>query len=340
MKKLLLLTVSVALLASCGKSPEEKAQALIEDAVKKSLYKPESYDPVETKVDSAFAPHATQEYIEGTMEMCKAYKELKDCESEVKSAKSTLNIYSDSYARAYMANEYRDHKAEYEAPLSKKSKTEERLKRIIEDLRKMEEQKPTFIGYSAVLTLLLSKLATTPFEICKTEFEGLVEESMNILNEIYIDEYTKAKEYLLRLTRKAVELALSDTPDEVAIRELGEGWVAEETWAIAVFCTLRHIDDPKDAITAAVNHGGDSDSTGAVTGNIIGTIYGYKALKEQRIFCPNGRELEETLELSNIILALSDDLYTGCIIGEYAPMDTPEKRQWYERYCEMRPAGI
>lgn len=150
MKKLLLLTVSVALLASCGKSPEEKVQALIEDAVKKSLYIPESYDPVETKIDSAFAPHATQEYIEGTIEMCKAYREMKECESEVKSAKSTLNIYSDSYARAYMANEYRDHKAEYEAALSKKSKTEERLKGIIEDLRKMEEQKPTFIGYSAV----------------------------------------------------------------------------------------------------------------------------------------------------------------------------------------------
>jgi len=41
-----------------------------------------------------------------------------------------------------------------------------------------------------------------------------------------------------------------------------------------------------------------------------------------------------------IILALADDFYTGCIISEYAPRDTPEKRQWYERYCEMRPAGI
>lgn len=137
---------------------------------------------------------------------------------------------------------------------------------------------------AAVLTLLLSKLVAMPIERCKTEFVGLVEESINILNEIYEDEYSKAKEYLVRLTRKAVELALSETPDEVAIRELGEGWVAEETWAIAVFCALRHIDDPKDAIIAAVNHDGDSDSTGAVTGNIIGAIYGYKTLKEERLF--------------------------------------------------------
>lgn len=149
MKKLLLLTAAVILVA-CGKSPEEKAQALIEDAVKKSLYIPKSYDPVETKIDSAFAPHATQDYINGTIEMCKAYKELKECESEVKSAKSSLNIYSDSYARAYMPNEYRDHKAEYDAALSKKDRAEKHLGEIIEGLRKMEEQKPEFIGYSAI----------------------------------------------------------------------------------------------------------------------------------------------------------------------------------------------
>jgi len=150
MKKLLLLTLMIAALVSCGKSPEEKAQALIGDAVKKSLYIPESYDPVETEIDSAFAPRTTQEYVENALEMCKAYKELKECESEVKSAKSSLNIYSDSYARTYMANEYRDHKSEYEAALSKKSKTEKRLNDAIEELRKMEGQKPTFIGYSAI----------------------------------------------------------------------------------------------------------------------------------------------------------------------------------------------
>ena len=48
-----------------------------------------------------------------------------------------------------------------------------------------------------------------------------------------------------------------------------------------------------------------------------------------------GKNLEQTLELSDIILTLADDLYTSCIISEYNPIDTPEKRQWYERYCEM-----
>ncbi|MBQ2398917.1 MAG: ADP-ribosylglycohydrolase family protein, partial [Muribaculaceae bacterium] len=91
---------------------------------------------------------------------------------------------------------------------------------------------------------------------------------------------------------------------------------------------------------ASVNHDGDSDSTGSVCGNIMGAIYGYEHIKERNIFCPEGKKLEDVLELSEIILALADDLSTGCIISEYDPIDTPEKRQWYERYCEMKPSGI
>lgn len=47
-----------------------------------------------------------------------------------------------------------------------------------------------------------------------------------------------------------------------------------------------------------------------------------------------------TIELANIIKALAEDLFNGCPISEYAPIDTPEKQQWYDRYCGMRPAGI
>ena len=96
----------------------------------------------------------------------------------------------------------------------------------------------------------------------------------------------------------------------------------------------------QEAIISAVNHDGDSDSTGSITGNIMGAIYGYEAIKKERMFCPKDREFEDTIELANIILALADDLFTGCIISEYDPIETPEKKQWYERYCHMKPVGI
>lgn len=64
----------------------------------------------------------------------------------------------------------------------------------------------------------------------------------------------------------AVELSVA--PDwRSRLPRLGEGWVAEEALAIAVLCALA-TDDSRDAIIAAVNHSGDSDSTGAIPGNV------------------------------------------------------------------------
>ena len=172
------------------------------------------------------------------------------------------------------------------------------------------------------------------------EIDSIVADTVNILDSIYIGKYANDKQYLKGLTETAVRLAHSDISDADAIRELGEGWTGEEAWAIALYCAIRHIDSVEDAIIASVNHDGDSDSTGSVCGNIMGAIYGYEHIKERNIFCPAEKNLEDTLELSEIILALADDLSTGCIISEYDPIDTPEKLQWYERYCEMKPVGL
>ena len=193
---------------------------------------------------------------------------------------------------------------------------------------------------ASLLTVLLYKIVPMSPKQVREEIDSIVADTVNILDRIYKSKYDADKRYLKELTMKAVQLAHTDIADADAIRQLGEGWVAEETWAIALYCAIRHIDSVEDAIIASVNHDGDSDSTGSVCGNIMGAIYGYEHIKERNIFCPEGKKLEDTLELSEIILALADDLSTGCIISEYDPIDTPEKRQWYERYCEMKPAGI
>ena len=176
----------------------------------------------------------------------------------------------------------------------------------------------------------------------REEIYGIVADTVNILDRIYKGKYESDKRYLKELTEKAVRLAHSDISDADAIRELGEGWVAEETWAIALYCAIRHIDSVEDAIIASVNHDGDSDSTGSVCGNIMGAIYGYEHIKERNIFCPEGKKFEETLELSEIILALADDLASGCMLTTslFKPQGTPEAEQWFERYVLMKPAGI
>ena len=96
---------------------------------------------------------------------------------------------------------------------------------------------------------------------------------------------------------------MSDIPtDDVrAIEdELGGGWVAEETAAIAIYCALTYFGNFERAMIAAVNHAGDSDSTGAVTGNLLGAAIGYDAIPQF---------YKDDLELHDVILHIADDLY-------------------------------
>ena len=113
---------------------------------------------------------------------------------------------------------------------------------------------------------------------------------------------------LLALMQKAIDLASTQQSDIDAISELGAGWVAEETLAIAIYCAMKHADDFDKALIAAVNHDGDSDSTGAVTGNILGTYLGMDAIPAKYI---------EHLELKSVILEIADDLYHDCQMTEY-----------------------
>ncbi|MEU7530387.1 ADP-ribosylglycohydrolase family protein [Saccharothrix sp. NPDC042600] len=57
----------------------------------------------------------------------------------------------------------------------------------------------------------------------------------------------------------------------------GDGAVGESAPAIALYATAA-TDSPRAALPASVNHDGDSDSTAAVCGNIVGALYGPAAL--------------------------------------------------------------
>lgn len=104
---------------------------------------------------------------------------------------------------------------------------------------------------------------------------------------------------LLNLILKAMGLAESDKSNTECIKVLGEGWVAEEALAIAVFSVMRYIDDFEKCMVCAVNHSGDSDSTGAIAGNIAGAILGYGAIPEKFI---------ASLELHDLLVSMAERL--------------------------------
>ena len=129
--------------------------------------------------------------------------------------------------------------------------------------------------------------------------------------------------YLEEIIDRAVLLSENDAPDLENIHALGEGWVAEETMAIAIYCALKYQNDFSKAITVSVNHKGDSDSTGAVTGNIVGAIVGYDAIEDK---------WKKDLELHDIILEVADDLCHGCLMSEYGHYEDPA---WVSKYMNM-----
>lgn len=149
---------------------------------------------------------------------------------------------------------------------------------------------------------------------------GIVLESCYELQRIFGN--SAYLENMTELIRKAVDLSGNDKDDLENIHELGEGWVAEEALAIAVYCSLRYRNDFSKAIIAAVNHKGDSDSTGAITGNIMGAMIGYEKIPEK---------WKRNLELRNTILTLADDLCDDCQMNEYSSYTD---RAWIEKYIE------
>ncbi|MBQ0748138.1 MAG: ADP-ribosylglycohydrolase family protein [Marinobacter sp.] len=110
----------------------------------------------------------------------------------------------------------------------------------------------------------------------------------------------RGHEETLAALDKAVELSQSGMPHHIAIQELGEGWVAEEALAISVYCALV-AESFEQGIVLAVNHDGDSDSTGAITGNILGAMHGTGVIPRRWL---------EPLELRDVIEAVASDLWT------------------------------
>jgi ADP-ribosylglycohydrolase len=127
-------------------------------------------------------------------------------------------------------------------------------------------------------------------------------------------------EETLEALRAARTLAASGRdPSAEAVASLGEGWVAEEALAIAVYCALV-ARDFAHGVRLAVNHSGDSDSTAAMTGNILGALWGDQTIPHAWV---------TGLEVRDVVLRVAEDM--SAIYGEGEPPDV-ENGEWWERY--------
>lgn len=174
------------------------------------------------------------------------------------------------------------------------------------------------LGYipAAALTHIIARLVRK-----RDTLEHSMEDAIGTVASLYAD-VSGTKEFVEKM-QLAVELSRGDCPDREGIAMLGEGFVAEEALAMAVYCCLRHPDDFAGAVQAAVNHDGDSDSVGAITGNIMGTYLGVEAIPKYYL---------EQLELRDVIEELARDLYMDCPLSADEQLQNENSRIWREKY--------
>jgi ADP-ribosylglycohydrolase len=102
------------------------------------------------------------------------------------------------------------------------------------------------------------------------------------------------------------------------LEKLGGAWVAEEALAISLLCAICYENNFEKGVIAAVNHSGDSDSTGAIVGNMLGLINGLDSIPDK---------WQKNLEASSIVLEIAGDLAIGYKGNSY---DTDEA--WWAEY--------
>lgn len=118
----------------------------------------------------------------------------------------------------------------------------------------------------------------------------------------------------------AVRLADADSgsvsPDTIEAR-LGSGWTAAEALGIGLYAALVTNGDFDRALPVAVNHSGNSATTGAVCGSLAGAMQGSERIPRRWL---------ADLELCEVVERLGQDA-----VQEFGPRP-PQQPEWFDRY--------
>ena len=149
MKKSFIFILCAVLFTCCTKTPEQKAEALIKDSVVKHLYVPDSYQPVETQLDSAFAPLQTPEFIKAVLDL---YDMAKDCDykkNKIKDAKFEMSLWDEPDRSEYAKEQYKEAKEKHDELQASYDKLMSRMEKKGKWIKNKMYEEPNFIGYIA-----------------------------------------------------------------------------------------------------------------------------------------------------------------------------------------------
>lgn len=130
-----------------------------------------------------------------------------------------------------------------------------------------------------------------------------------------LTKYPKHEETLSAVNRARFHQATTDpTPEN--LEKLGSGRTGEEALAMAIYCAFSFRDTNfKQGLWLSVNHSGDTDTVGAITGNILGLLHGERAIP---------LKWWSNVDMGQVVTQVAEDLHT----------EVPASRgdYWWEKY--------
>jgi len=148
MKKLLFLFAFVFAFTACSVSNEKKAESLIKDSIQKVLIFPDSYDPIEMQLDSAFTPQHDPSFIQLCLDFNEKGVELESLQEDIAMAEREKSLYNPSLS-AYFRTRYQQAIEKYDSLIQKNELLTGQLKKLGEELSAQATKEPEFIGYFA-----------------------------------------------------------------------------------------------------------------------------------------------------------------------------------------------
>jgi ADP-ribosylglycohydrolase len=125
-------------------------------------------------------------------------------------------------------------------------------------------------------------------------------------------------ERVSRLISKALRIAYEGPIDPTSLeRRLGTGWTAPDALAIGLYAALASGGDIETGLPLAVNHSGNSATTGAICGSLVGALIGADRIGERWLV---------DLELWDVIERLAREAAL-----EFGPRP-PRQPDWFGRY--------
>lgn len=130
-RSIVVIVGSLLFLSACSPSKEEKAQVMAANYLKGVLYHFDSYEPLQTTVDSSFVALSTdEEAIKLTLDMLKLFDSVLEYTSKIERAERSMEIWSPSgYSSTFSKGEYRRAKEERDSNQGLLDKTKERIKK-------------------------------------------------------------------------------------------------------------------------------------------------------------------------------------------------------------------